>query len=166
MSRQRVKFDIAELVERSTSGPCFICEFIRGNPQYQHVTVRETETAIAFLSKYPTLLGYVIVAPKEHREQVTGDFTLAEYLALQRFIYEVAEGMRRVLAPERIYVLSLGSQAANAHVHWHLAPLPSGVPLEQQQYHALMHEIGVVEVSNEEQVALAMQLKHAIRDAA
>lgn len=166
MLRQRVKFDVAHLVERRTSGSCFICEFLRGNSEYRHVAVCETESAIAFLSKYPPLLGYVIVAPKEHREQVTGDFTLSEYLALQRFIYEVAEGMRRVLLPERVYLLSLGSQAANAHVHWHLAPLPSGVPLEHQQYHALMHEFGIIEVSHEEQIALAAQFKHAIYDAA
>ena len=29
---------------------------------------------------------------------------------------------------ERLYVLSLGSKQGNSHVHWHLAPLPPGVP--------------------------------------
>jgi len=124
--------------------------------------VCQTDTAIAFLNKYPTLFGCVIVAPKEHREQVTGDFSESEYLDLQRLIFGVAEGMRRILAPERIYILSLGSQAANAHVHWHIAPLPQGVPLEEQQYRALMHESGVVEVSDREQVAFAAELRRAI----
>ena len=27
---------------------------------------------------------------------------------------------------------------ANAHVHWHVAPLPPGVPYEQQQFRAVM----------------------------
>jgi len=93
---------------------------------------------------------------------VTGDFSESEYLDLQRLIFGVAEGMRRILAPERIYILSLGSQAANAHVHWHIAPLPQGVPLEEQQYRALMHESGVVEVSDREQVAFAAELRRAI----
>jgi diadenosine tetraphosphate (Ap4A) HIT family hydrolase len=117
------------------------------------------------LNKYPTLLGNVIVAPKDHREHVTGDFSESEYLELQRFIFKVAEGMRRVLAPERVYILSLGSKAANAHVHWHLAPLPPGVPLEQQQYHAMMHEKGVVSVSLQDQLVLAEKFKKAIENA-
>ena len=147
MTEARVPFALATYVQRSTSGRCFICEHLRGNPDYQHDTVAETATAVAFLNKYPTLFGYVIVAPKDHREQVTGDFSEDEYIELQRFVHRVAEAMRRVLAPERLYVLSLGSQAANAHVHWHIAALPPGVPLEQQQYPALMHENGVVDAS-------------------
>ena len=139
MARRRVPFDLEGLVRRSTSGRCFICEFLRGNPDYGHVGVYETSTAVVFLNKYPTLFGYVIVAPKEHREQVTGDFPEPEYLELQRLIFRVAEGIRRLLSPERIYILSLGSEAANSHVHWHLAPLPRGVPLAEQQFHALMH---------------------------
>lgn len=47
-------------------------------------------------------------------------------------------------------MLSLGSLAANAHVHWHEAPLPPSVRLEEQQYHALMHEYGALEISDVE----------------
>jgi len=160
---ERVPFDLERYVQRSTSGRCFICEFLSGNPDYRHDTVAETDAAVAFLNKYPTLFGYVIVAPKAHREQVTGDFTEAEYLDLQRFVYRVAEAMRRVLAPERVYVLSLGSQAANAHVHWHIAPLPPGVPLEQQQYHALMHENGVIDAQRADVVDYLAKLAAALR---
>jgi len=163
--RPRVPFDLAKLVARSTSGRCFICEFLKGTPQYEHTTIHETDTAIAFLNMYPTLFGQVIVAPKAHLEQITGDFSEQEYLRLQRFVFRVAEGVRKVLSPERVYILSLGSRAANAHVHWHIAPLPSGVPLEHQQYHALMHEHGVVQVSAEEQAELVFKLKAAIADA-
>ncbi len=76
----------------------------------------------------------------------------------------VAEALRRLLAPERVYVLSLGSQSANSHVHWHVAPLPRGVPLEQQQYHALMHENGVIDTTPEEMARLAERLRSAIAD--
>jgi len=158
----RKPFDVNAMVARSTSGRCFICEYLRGNPDYAHQQVAETDTAVAFLNKYPTLFGYVIVAPKRHHEQVTGDFSEIEYLELQRFVYRVAEAMRRVLAPERIYLLSLGSQAANAHVHWHLAPLPHGVPLAQQQYHALMHEYGVIDAPAEDVLDYARRLEHEL----
>jgi len=163
---QRSPFDVESLVRRSTSGQCFICEYLRGEPGYEHIAICETDTAVAFLSRYPTMPGYVIVAPRDHLEQVTGDFSLVAYLALQQFIYKVAEALRRVLAPERVYILSLGSQAANAHVHWHIAPLPKGVPLERQQYHALMHEHGVVKMSNDDQVEIANRLRTAINNAA
>jgi histidine triad (HIT) family protein len=166
VTRTKIPFDVARLVSRAASGRCFICEFLKGTADYEHVTVCETDSAVAFLNKYPTLFGHVIVAPKEHREQVTGDFSEGEYLELQRFIFGVARVMQQVLSPERTYILSLGSQAANSHVHWHIAPLPSGVPLEQQQYHALMHENGVVNVTHQEQVEFARKLQEAIEDAA
>ncbi len=41
---------------------------------------------------------------------------------------------------ERMYCLSLGGQQGNAHLHWHLAPLPPGAPYDRQQYYALMAE--------------------------
>ncbi len=65
---------------------------------------------------------------------------------------------------ERIYILSLGSQSANSHVHWHVAPLPKGVPFEQQQYHALMHENGVIETTPEEMTDLALKLQSKMKE--
>ena len=163
MARTRVPFDISRLTKKVTN--CFICEFLAGNPRYEHLVVAETDTAVAFLNRFPTLFGYVLVAPKEHREQVTGDFDDKEYLELQRLIYRISEAMRPLLEPERIYILSLGSQAANSHVHWHVAPLPKGVPLEQQQYYALMHENGVIETTPDEMAKFAENLRNAIEQA-
>ena len=162
MARNRVPFDVSRLTKKVTN--CFICDFLAGSPRYPHHIAAETDSAVAFLSRFPTLFGYVLVAPKEHREQVTGDFDEEEYIDLQRFIYRVSEGMRQVLAPERIYILSLGSQAKNKHVHWHIAPLPKGIPLEQQQYHALMHENGVVQTTPEEMAQFAKDLGEAIKN--
>jgi hypothetical protein len=36
-----------------------------------------------------------LVAPKEHREQVTGDFTLEEYIGIQKLVYRVTEAVRQ-----------------------------------------------------------------------
>jgi diadenosine tetraphosphate (Ap4A) HIT family hydrolase len=63
---------------------------LAGNPEYQHHVVYEDERAVAFLNRYPPLYGYVLVAPKDHREQVTGDFSLDEYLHLQAVVHRVA----------------------------------------------------------------------------
>jgi diadenosine tetraphosphate (Ap4A) HIT family hydrolase len=121
--------------------------------------VYEDERAIGFLNRFPTVLGQTIVAPREHREQVTGDFTEDEYVALQRVVHRVAESVRAAVPTERLYVLSLGSQAANSHVHWHLVPLPPGVPFEQQQLAALDWSDGVLDRSEEEQARLAREIR-------
>ena len=70
----------------------------------------------------------------------------------------MSESMRSVFRPERVYILSLGSKAANSHVHWHVVPLPVDVPLEEQQYYALMGENGIVEVTVDEQRDIADKL--------
>jgi diadenosine tetraphosphate (Ap4A) HIT family hydrolase len=146
---------------REASERCFICE-IASDEDTRHHVVYEDETTVAFLNRLPTLEGYVVVAPREHREQVTGDFSAEEYLALQRVVYGVAEGVRAVLDPERVYILSLGSQAANAHVHWHVAPLPAGVPFQEQQLEALSWERGILDLSDADMAALAERLRPAI----
>jgi hypothetical protein len=64
---------------------------------------------------------------------------------------------------ERLYILSLGSHQGNAHVHWHVAALPPGVPYHEQQFRALMTETkGVLALSAEEQADLADQLRSAL----
>jgi diadenosine tetraphosphate (Ap4A) HIT family hydrolase len=154
---KRVDFD---QIREELRGRCFICEMLAGNPEYQHEVVYEDESTVAFLNRYPTLYGYVLVAPKEHREQVTGDFTPREYLDLQAVVYRVGEAIRRTVPTERLYVLSLGSQQANSHVHWHLAPAPPGLPLESQQGAALSTN-EVFDLSSAEQADLASRLRDA-----
>lgn len=138
-------------------GPCFICELVAG--RRPHHVLYEDDDAIAFLNRYPVLLGYTLVAPKEHREQVTGDYDEDEYVALQRVVHRVGEALRRTLPAERLYVSSLGSQQGNSHVHWHLAPLPPGVAYDEQQLTALDWNRGVLDVSDGEQVALAARIR-------
>ncbi|GHO60302.1 hypothetical protein KSB_87770 [Ktedonobacter robiniae] len=59
---------------------------------------------------HPTLYGNTLVAPRQHHEQATRDFSLEEYLALQHVIYHVSEALRQVAPTERLSILSLGSQ--------------------------------------------------------
>lgn len=145
--------------EKRSKGPCFICEMLAGNPEYRHHIIYEDQTAVVFLGKYPTLYGYTLVAPREHREQATGDFTLKDYLSLQRLIYQVAETLRHVLPTERVYILTLGSQQGNRHVHWHIVPLPPGIPYEKQQTAALDHSGGILAISDEEMASLVQTIR-------
>jgi diadenosine tetraphosphate (Ap4A) HIT family hydrolase len=159
----RRPFDLEGYVERATRGPCFICGLVAGDPAYRHHIVYEDDWAIAFLNKYPTLEGYTLVCPKAHLEQVTGDFTPAEYLRFQSLVWRVGEAARRVVGAERLYILSLGSQQANRHVHWHVAPLPPGIPPEDQQFAALDVRRGVLDLADEAMADLALRIGRAIR---
>jgi diadenosine tetraphosphate (Ap4A) HIT family hydrolase len=117
---------------------------------------------IAFLNRYPTLYGYVLVSPRRHVEHVVRDLSAEEYLRLQAVVYRVARAVEAVVASERTYVLSLGSRQGNAHVHWHIAPLPPGTPYERQQFHALMAEHGVLALSREQAGELAARIRSAL----
>ena len=154
----RKSFDLDSYIEKIQTSPCFICEMVAGNLNGNHIIAQNDEVVI-FLNKYPVLRGYTLVAPVEHKEQVAGDFTLEEYLALQRIIYKTAEAVRKSVDAERIYVLSLGSQQGNRHVHWHIAPLPYGVPFKEQQLEALRVEHGILDLSEEDMQSIARRIR-------
>ncbi len=160
---ERQPFDVASYVASIQSRGCFICGLVSGDPAFAHHLVYEDEFSIAFLNKFPPLPGYVLVCPKAHPEQVTGDFSRNDYLRLQALVHDVGEALRATLETERIYILSLGSQQAKRHVHWHVAALPPGVPLEAQQFAALDTErAGYLAMTPEEKTALAHGLMAAI----
>jgi diadenosine tetraphosphate (Ap4A) HIT family hydrolase len=156
----RTKHVDFDAVREALGERCFICEMLTGNSEYSHRVIYEDTDTVAFLNRFPALYGHVLVAPKAHREQVTGDFTLGEYLGLQTVIHRIGEAIREVVPTERLYVLSLGSQQANRHVHWHLAPAPPGLPLEKQQLAALDSDY-VLDLTQAELDDLASRLRSA-----
>lgn len=159
----RTQLDVAAYAARTQAGSCFICRVIDGRQEHEHPIIYRDDTAIAFLNRFPTLAGYVLVAPIAHREEVVGDFSLEEYLRLQAVVYRVGRAISATLPTERLYVLSLGSRQGNAHLHWHLAPLPPGVPYDEQQYHALMVETkGYLAIPDEVQADLAARIGAAV----
>jgi diadenosine tetraphosphate (Ap4A) HIT family hydrolase len=109
------------------------------------------------------VVGYTLVCPKVHRANVTADFSLDEYLTVHRRVYTVAEAVRLEMNAERIYLLNLGSQQGNSHVHWHVVPLPRGVPYRQQQLALFRRD--VLDIPDAEQVALAARIRERIGDA-
>jgi len=157
-----VPFDLGAYVRRVRSGACFICALAGGGADDAHEVVFDDGEHVAFLNRYPTLYGYVLVSPRRHVEHLVRDLTAAEYLRLQAVVYRVARAVEAVVPSERTYVLSLGSQQGNAHVHWHVAPLPPGTPYERQQFHALMAGHGVLALSPEQSRELAARIRAAL----
>ena len=160
----RYRVDLEAYERRVRTGPCFVCGIVAADPETPaHHIVYEDGDTIAFLNRHPTLYGYTLVAPKDHRAEVTGDFTEEEYLDMQRVVRMVAEAVREEVGAERVYLLSLGSKQGNAHVHWHIAPLPPGVPYGEQQFAALMLEkAGALEIPEGEKAALAARIRRSI----
>jgi diadenosine tetraphosphate (Ap4A) HIT family hydrolase len=103
-------------------GQCFICRVVDRTHRYRHHIVYEDADTIVFLNRYPTLIGYCLVSPRKHVEDWALDLSEAEFLALQSVVHRVARAVAATVPAERIYTPSLGSQQANAHVHWHVAP--------------------------------------------
>ncbi|MGI5157868.1 HIT domain-containing protein [Microbispora sp. CA-102843] len=163
VSHAKEEFDVAAYVRRARGGPCFVCAVVAGDPAYDfEQVVFEDDQHIAFLDRYPTLPGKVLVAPKAHVEHVVRDLDEEAYVRLMRTVRRVALAVEAVVPSERTYVLSLGSGQGNAHLHWHIAPLPPGTPYERQQFHALMTENGVIPWSLRQAADLAERLRAAL----
>ena len=158
---QRLPFDHAAYEQRSREGPCFVCAVADEVPAYRDPTemIYEDTDVLIFLNRYPTLRGYTLVCPRRHIERVIGDLTEQEYLQLQRWVYRVGRAVQQVVPTERLYLLSLGSQQGNRHVHWHVAPLPPGVPYEEQQLAALSMRRGILSIPPAEMADLAQQIR-------
>ncbi|MEV1241598.1 HIT domain-containing protein [Nonomuraea sp. NPDC049750] len=106
--------------------------------------------------------GYVLVCPKVHVEHAVRDLDEGDYLDLMRVVRRVALAVEAAVPSERTYLLTLGSQQGNAHLHWHVAPLPPGTPYEEQQYYALMSENGVISWSSGQARELAGRIREAL----
>jgi len=146
---------LAAVQGRADDAGCFECMVVRqieDNAPPAHL-VCEDDATLAFLDPYPRRYGYCLVIPRDHRVLVTGDFSLQEYLAQQWVVYAVSEAVRQEVGVERMYILSLGSNQGNAHAHWHVVPLPPGIPFEQQQ--TVGWHLGVLRIPDEEMVSLA-----------
>jgi diadenosine tetraphosphate (Ap4A) HIT family hydrolase len=103
----------------------------------------------------------VLVASQEHREGVVDHCSQDEYAELQCVVHRVGRAVSRVVPTEPLYVLSLGSAQGNSHVHWHVVPLPPGVPFEEQQLAALDTDLGF-DLSEEELEELAGRIRAAL----
>jgi diadenosine tetraphosphate (Ap4A) HIT family hydrolase len=144
------------LLDDNRAGRCFICDLVH-DASSEHIIYKD-ELCITFLPKYPTMRGRALLAPIEHRTQVVGDFSETEYLALQRHVYQLGRAISATFPTDRLYIMSLGSNDGVAHVHWHLAPLPPGVPFAEQQLHSLDFTNGYLDLSHDELAAIASSI--------
>src|SRR6266481_976960 len=74
--------------------------------------------------------------------------------------YRVGRAIERSVPTERLYVLSLGSQQGNRHVHWHVVAQPPGLAYREQQLGLLAKSIrGVLAFDPERNKELAKRIR-------
>ncbi|WP_249643749.1 HIT family protein [Nocardia sputi] len=159
----RIPLDNDNDTRQVGSSACFICEIVSGDAAREMEQVlAEDDENIAFLTRSPALTGTVLVAPKHHHEHVVRDLCESAYLNLMSLVYRVAQAVETVVPTERMYLLSLGSQQQDPHIHWQIAPLPPGVPYSDQQHHILSPGNSAVPWTYERAVELADQIRAAL----
>jgi diadenosine tetraphosphate (Ap4A) HIT family hydrolase len=150
--------DMEAMHQGFRSESCFVCRMVQGDVRFPENIIYEDDRTLVFLDGYPRAYGYTLAAPKEHREQVTGDFTMEEYLDLQQLLYRVTEVVREEVGAERMYIYTFGSNQGNSHAHWHVVPLPPGVPYEEQHGAWASWSKGVLKIPPEEMASLARRI--------
>jgi diadenosine tetraphosphate (Ap4A) HIT family hydrolase len=160
MAPDRVPWDVPAYLARARA-TCFVCEMLAGTPGYDHEVVHRDAESVAFLARYPVVRGHLLVAPTAHREHIVADIGEEEHARLQRVVHRIGRALTAVVVTERLYVLSLGSQQANRHIHWHLVPQPPGLPYEEQQTALFEPDRGWLDLPPEE----TAQIAAAVRDA-
>ncbi|WP_246268915.1 HIT family protein [Nonomuraea typhae] len=108
-----MEFDTDSYIRRSQTGPCFICAIVHRDPGQPEEIVYDDGTHIAFLARFASLPGYVLVAPKVHVEHVVRDLDEEQFVAVMRVVRRVALALEASVPCERTYLLSLGSQQGN-----------------------------------------------------
>lgn len=104
--------DIAASHTASVAG-CALCREAGGEIVWQNEALR------VVLADEPQFPGFTRVIWHAHVREMT-DLAPAERAALMDVVWTVEVTMRRVLAPEKINVASLGN--AVPHLHWHVVP--------------------------------------------
>lgn len=160
----RIDFSSTNYHTEIKSNECFICRVVQNDSGLPpHTMVAETDEFIAFLDRFPAFRGHTLVCPKAHIENIFTNLSMQQYLDLQAFIYHLGQAIARVTSPERIYVCSFGSVQMVSHLHFHIVPLPAGVPVDGQQTVAMVRALtGVLSMTEEEQERLASEIREVM----
>lgn len=159
LPNKKIPFNYDQYYERLSQKPCLFCSLNgeRDSIENEHY-LYEDEEVLVVLDKFPSQLGYSLVFPKIHVEYLhLMDFK--DYYHLQEVVHNTTKAVQKATNAERVYVACLGSQLVSPHIHYHIVPLPSNMPLDDQQWNALDKSRGVIKYSN----SLFSEIASAIR---
>ncbi len=109
----------------SPSG-CFLCDAAQSPAEdADRLVVARRGPALAVLNRFPYNNGHLLVAPTEHRGDLT-DLTPQQSAACQSLLADLCAVLREALNAQGFNVgLNLGAAAGAGlpgHLHWHLVP--------------------------------------------
>ena len=116
---------------------CIACKLISGElPSYK---VYEDDKTLAFLEIHPITEGHVVIASKQHVEDIWGldDETYQHVLMVGR---NIAHKIKAIFDPARVGVIVEGMEFA--HAHFKVFPINSGMkePLNDQVIDDINHD--------------------------
>lgn len=94
------------------------CKYCRNLPQISDdvLLIQNMEGGRLYLLKDQTLRGRCIVASLRH-EKHAEELSMEEFLAVQRDVFRVIQGLKRAYRPDQINCLILGDAADHLHIH-------------------------------------------------
>ncbi|MFG1673765.1 hypothetical protein [Micromonospora sp. NPDC049282] len=75
MTGAREPWDLAAYQRRARFGRCFVCAYLAGDPDFAREPLHDDGAHVAFLNRYPALVGSALVAARRHVEDVVGGST-------------------------------------------------------------------------------------------
>lgn len=106
---------------------CVFCKIVSGDiPSHK---VWESETHIAFLSIFPNIEGFTVVAPKKHLSSYVFELADEEYVSLMQAARDVGLLLDKALDVQRSALMAEGTGVNHAHVK--LFPLIGLKPHEE-----------------------------------
>jgi diadenosine tetraphosphate (Ap4A) HIT family hydrolase len=107
---------------------CLSCDVVSGRVATPGGVIFEDEVWRLTHQVSPAqLAGFLILQPFRHVEHV-GELSSEESAALGPLLSQASHALMRVLAPEKVYVISFGSIVR--HVHFWLVPLSGNLPAD------------------------------------
>ncbi|NNJ24704.1 HIT family protein [Alienimonas chondri] len=109
-----------------TGTGCFLCDLAADPAQdAERLVVARRGPAVAVLNRFPYNNGHLLVAPREHRGDLT-DLSPEQSAACQSLLSDLCAVLREVLNAQGFNIgLNLGAVAGAGlpgHLHWHLVP--------------------------------------------
>ena len=106
---------------------CQACDVLAGLIEVPGGVIHETDHWSVDHAFTRWIRGWLIVKPKRHVEQLA-ELSPAEAAELGPLLRATSAAVARVLAPERVYVLSLGEEVR--HIHLHVIPRYRELPAD------------------------------------
>lgn len=103
----------------TTCPACTRLTRVRASPAAEPLFITELRESFVYLHEHQAFPGWCVLVLKDHAEHLHELSALRQSM-LWEDVAQVAQAIRRSMAPNRLNYACLGNQLA--HVHWHVIP--------------------------------------------